>query len=60
MAFFYGSLALGEVSRVKPIAFGVAPAVAVLGGWLALGEALTLAKGIGLGCVVLGVVLLAR
>jgi uncharacterized membrane protein len=59
MAFFYGSLALGEVSRVKPIAFGVAPATAVVVGWLALGEPLTFTKGIGLGCIVAGVVLLS-
>jgi uncharacterized membrane protein len=58
MAFFYGSLAHGEVSRVKPIAFGVAPAVAALAGWLALGESLTPAKGIGLALIVAGVVLL--
>ena len=59
MACFYGALSLGEVSRIKPIAFGVAPATAVLLGWLVLGESLSGPKLLGLACIVGGVVLLS-
>lgn len=58
MAFFYAALGGAEVSRVKPIAFGLAPATAVIVGWLALGEPLTLPKLLGLVCILAGVVLL--
>jgi probable blue pigment (indigoidine) exporter len=59
MALFYGALSLGEVSRVKAVAFGVAPAVAAVLGWAALGETLTPVRGIGILCIVTGVVLLS-
>ncbi|MEN0020280.1 MAG: DMT family transporter [Planctomycetota bacterium] len=59
VAFFYAALQLGEVSRVKPIAFALAPAIGALAGWLALGEAMTARKVAGLVAIVVGVVLLA-
>ena len=60
MICFYLALHLGEVSRIKPIAFAVAPATAVLLGWLVLGETMTTSKGIGVGLVLAGVVMLTR
>ncbi len=59
MVCFYVSISLGEVSRMKPIAFTVAPAAAVLLGALFLGEALTPRKLLAVGLVVAGVLLLA-
>src|SRR5690606_30504624 len=58
MIFFYSALNLGEVSRVKPIAFTVAPATAVVLGWLVLGEPMTARKAIAVGLILAGVVLL--
>ncbi|MBL0928026.1 MAG: EamA family transporter [Phycisphaerales bacterium] len=58
MLAFYGALHLGEISRIKPIAFALAPAVAVLLGWLVLGEAMTLRKAAAVGLILAGVVLL--
>jgi transporter family protein len=58
MIFFYTALSLGEVSRVKPVAFTIAPATAVLLGWLALGEPMSLRKIIAVALVLSGVVLL--
>lgn len=58
MAFFYMALAGADVSRVKPIAFGLAPATAVLVAWIALGEGLSPTKGLGLLLIVGGVFLL--
>ncbi len=58
MIFFYAALSLGEVSRIKPIAFALAPATAVLLGWLTLGESLTVRKVIALVLILTGVVLL--
>jgi uncharacterized membrane protein len=58
MAFFYLALAGAEVSRVKPIAFGLAPATAVVIGWLVLGEPLSAPKVIGLALILVGIVLL--
>lgn len=58
MICFYVSLHLGEISRVKPVAFAVAPATAVLLGWLVLGEAMTTRKAAGVAAILLGVVLL--
>ena len=58
MICFYVSLHLGEVSRVKPVAFAVAPATAVLLGWLALGESMTPRKAMGVLAILAGVVLL--
>lgn len=58
MILFYSALSLGEVSRIKPIAFAVAPAVGALLGWLVLGEAMTIKKGIGIMTILAGVVVL--
>jgi uncharacterized membrane protein len=58
MIFFYGALHLGPISKVKPIAFTLAPVVAVGLGWLVLGEAMTVRKAVAVGLIVAGVVLL--
>ena len=58
MILFYLSLNLGEVSRIKPVAFAVAPATGVLLGWLALGESMSLQKIIAVLLILTGVVLL--
>jgi len=58
MICFYVSLHLGEISRVKPVAFAIAPATAVVLGWLALGEAMTTRKALGVLAILAGVVLL--
>jgi uncharacterized membrane protein len=58
MICFYLSLHLGEISRVKPIAFAVAPATAVVLGWLVLGESMTLRKAAGVAAILIGVILL--
>ncbi len=60
MILFYTALSLGEVSRVKPIAFTVAPATAALLGMLVLGEAVTAKKIAGILLLLGGVVLLTR
>jgi len=59
MICFYVALNLGDISRIKPIAFTLAPAIAVMLGWLALGEEMTVRKGIAVMMVLSGVVLLA-
>ncbi|GAB4518885.1 MAG: hypothetical protein Tsb0013_22920 [Phycisphaerales bacterium] len=59
MLFFYGALSVGEVSRVKPIAFALAPALAVLLGWLVLHEPMSVRKGVAIVLIVAGVVLLS-
>ncbi len=58
MIFFYAALSIGEISRIKPIAFTLAPAVAVLLGWLVLGEAMTPKKAIGVVLILAGVLTL--
>lgn len=58
MILFYAALSMGEVSRIKPIAFAVAPAVGALLGWLVLGEAMTLKKVAGILTILAGVVVL--
>lgn len=58
MICFYGALHLGEIGRIKPIAFALAPAVAVLLGWLILHEPMTVKKGAGVAMILLGVVVL--
>ncbi len=55
---FYLGLSAGEVSRVKPVAFGLAPTIAVLGGWLFLGEEMSLKKAVGVVLIVAGVLVL--
>ncbi len=58
MVCFYAALNLGEISRIKPIAFGLAPATAVLLGWLVLHEPMTAKKAIGVALILAGVVTL--
>lgn len=58
MIFFYMALNYGEIGRVKPIAFTLAPAVAVVLGWLVLGEAMTVRKLIAVALILAGVILL--
>ena len=58
MICFYSALSLGELSRVKPIAFSIAPATAVILGWLVLREPMTLQKAVAVLLILSGVVLL--
>lgn len=58
--FYYGlSLPGGEISVLRPIAFALAPATAVLLGWWFLGEGMTMRKGIAVVLIVAGILLLA-
>ncbi len=59
--FFYLGLSLpgGDISRLRPIAFALAPATAVLLGWWVLGEAMTARKAAAVVLIVVGIVLLA-
>ena len=58
MICFYTALSLGEISRVKPVAFAIAPATAVVLGALFLGEPLTPKKAAAIVMILGGVVLL--
>lgn len=58
MICFYAALSLGEVSRIKPIAFSIAPATGVLLGWLVLKESMTPQKALGVVLILVGVVVL--
>jgi uncharacterized membrane protein len=58
--FFYLGLSHGGISVVKPIAFTVGPAIAVLLAWLVLREQMNMPKAIGIVMVLVGVVLIAR
>ncbi len=58
MIFFYMALSLGELSRVKPIAFALAPAVGAILAFAVLGEPVTARKIAGIIAILLGVVLL--
>ncbi len=55
--FFYTALSLpgGDISRIKPIAFTLAPAVAVLLGWALLKEPMSVRKLIAIGMILGGV-----
>lgn len=57
--FFYLGLANGGISVVKPIAFTVGPAIAVLLAWLVLREPMNAPKLVGVAMVLMGVVLIA-
>ncbi|MHC4977056.1 MAG: EamA family transporter [Planctomycetota bacterium] len=59
MIFFYLALHSGDISRVKPIAFSVAPAIGVLIGWMLMDESMSLAKATGIVCVIAGVLLVS-
>lgn len=58
--FFYLGLAMpgGDISRLRPIAFSLAPASAVVLGWLVLGESMTARKAIAVALILAGIVLL--
>ena len=56
---FYQALKAGSVSQVTPVA-GAYPLVAALLGWIVLREPLTLTRGLGVVCVVIGVILLRK
>ena len=58
MILFYASLSQGPISLTKPIAFSLAPATAVLLGWLVLREPMTLPKALGVGLILAGVLVL--
>lgn len=58
MICFYAALNLDDLSRIKPVAFTVAPAVAALLGWLVLHEPMTLRRGTAIALILAGVVLL--
>jgi uncharacterized membrane protein len=59
--FFYLGLGTpgGDISLLRPIAFGIAPATAVFLGWWWLGEPLTARKLLAVVFIVTGIVLLA-
>jgi uncharacterized membrane protein len=59
--FFYLGLGTrgGDISLLRPIAFGIAPATAVFLGWWWLGEPLTGRKLLAVAFIVTGIVLLA-
>jgi uncharacterized membrane protein len=59
MIAFYISISMGEVSKMKPIAFTIAPATAVLLGILFLGEAMSMRKIVGVIIVLAGVLVIA-
>jgi len=59
MLCFYLALSFGEVSRVKPIAFSLAPAIAVMLGVLFLHEAFDWRKAGGVALIIAGVIVLA-
>ena len=59
MIAFYISISMGEVSKMKPIAFTIAPATAVILGTMFLGEALTLPKLLGLCLIIAGLCVMA-
>ena len=56
---FYQALKSGAVSQVTPVAGAYPPVAAVLGWWV-LREPLTLARGLGVVCVVIGTLLLRK
>jgi uncharacterized membrane protein len=59
--FFYLGLAApgGDISRIRPIAFSLAPASAVILGWLLLGEEMTIRKAVAVTLIVAGIVMLS-
>lgn len=59
MIAFYISISMGEVSKMKPIAFSVAPATAVILGAAFIHEPLTVRKIVAVAIILCGVVLLS-
>lgn len=59
--FFYSGLSMpgGDISILRPIAFSLAPASAVLLGWLMLGESMTIRKAVAVALILAGIVLLS-
>ena len=55
---FYSALNTGEIGRVKPIAFALAPAVAAVLAWIFLGEVMTARKAAGIAMLLGGLVLI--
>ena len=55
---FYAALNIGEIGRVKPIAFALAPAIAAVLAWLFLGEVMTARKAAGIAMLLGGLVLI--
>lgn len=58
MIFYYAALQLDDISRIKPIAFTLAPAVAAVLGWRLLGEPMSARKVVALALILGGVLLL--
>jgi len=58
VGFFYLGIAAGDLSKVKPIAFSLAPAIAVVLAWMILGEAMSVRKIASVAMILAGVVLL--
>ncbi len=58
--FFYMGLAApgGDISRIRPIAFALSPATAVLLGWIMLGEGMTPKKAVACVLILIGIVML--
>jgi uncharacterized membrane protein len=58
--FFYMGLAApgGDISRIRPIAFALSPATAVLLGWIMLGEGMSVRKAIACVLIIVGIVML--
>ena len=59
MICFYGALHLGPISKIKPIAFSLAPVVAVILGYSVLGESMSVRKLTAVLLIVGGVILLS-
>lgn len=59
--FFYWGLGSpgGDISKLRPIAFALAPATAVLLGWLLLGEGMSVRKIVAVVLIIVGIALLA-
>ncbi len=56
---FYHALKTGALSQITPVA-GTYPLVAAVLGWVVLREPITPARGLGVACVILGVILLRK
>ncbi len=59
MICYYAALNLDDISRIKPIAFTLAPAVAAVLGWQLLGESMSARKAASIALIAVGVLLLA-
>lgn len=59
MPLFYPALSLGDISRIKPVAFSAAIAVAVLLGWFVFRESMPAHKIVAVVLILAGVLLMA-